>query len=91
MRIVIWEEDDVLTVPTSSLFRHGAASERRPGESGWAVFAVEEGKASLREDEIGMRNGLAAEVKSGLDDGQQVIVRPSDSIEDRVKVEEREV
>ncbi len=89
VRIVTWEEEDVLAVPTSSLFRHGVASEGRPGESGWAVFAVEDGMAVLREVEIGMRNGLAAEVLNGLDDGQQVIVHPSDSIEDGVKVEER--
>ena len=29
VRIVTWEEDDVLSVPTSSLFRH---------EDGWAVL-----------------------------------------------------
>ncbi len=91
VRIVTWEEDDVLTVPTSCLFRHSAAPEGRSGEAGWAVFAVEEGKATLREIEIGMRNGLAAQILTGLDHGQQVIVHPSDSIADGVKVEEREM
>ncbi len=82
VRIVTWEEDDVLIVPTSSLFRH---------QDGWAVFAVEEGHAALRPVEIGQRNGLAAQVLGGLEDGQQVIVHPSDSIEDGVAVEERAV
>ena len=80
VRIVIWEEAEVLRVPTSSLFRHG---------EGWAVFAVEAGKASLRDVEIGRRNGLEAQVLNGLDTGQAVIVHPSDAIADGVKVEER--
>ncbi len=82
VRIVTWEEEDVLSVPTSSLFRHG---------EGWAVFAVEEGKAVLREVEIGVRNGLIAQVLGGIDEGRQVIVHPSDSIADGVEVEEREI
>ncbi len=82
VRIITWEEDGVLTVPTSSLFRHG---------DGWAVFAVDAGLAALREIEIGKRNGLAAQVLDGLSDGQQVIVHPSDSIADGVKVAEREI
>ncbi len=90
VRIVTWEEDDVLIVPTSSLFRHGVARSGRLGE-GWAVYAVEDGKATLREIEIGMRNGLSAQVLGGLDEGGQVIVHPSDSIEAGVKVEERGV
>ncbi len=91
VRIVTWEEDGVLTVPTSSLFRHGAAPEGGSGEAGWAVFAVEDGVAVLRQIEVGMRNGLAAQVLGGLEEGQLVIVHPSDSIEDGVKVEERAV
>ena len=82
VRIVTWEEADVLSVPTSSLFRRG---------EGWAVFAVEEGRAVLREIEIGMRNGLAAQVLGGLDGGARVIVHPSDAIADGVRVEERGV
>ena len=41
--------------------------------------------------EIGERNGLEAEVLSGLEDGEQVIVHPSDKIADGVAVEERSV
>ena len=89
VRIVVWEQDDVLIVPTSSLFRHGP--EGRPEEDGWAVFAVEEGAAALHEVEIGMRNSLAAQVLGGLGEGAQVIVHPSDSIADGVKVEQRGV
>ena len=53
-RIVIWEQDDVLQVPTGALFRCGDQ---------WAVFVVREGRAVLQTVEIGHRNSLAAEVR----------------------------
>lgn len=82
VRIVIWERDEVIKVPTSALFRRGEE---------WAVFAVSGGAADERAVEIGERNGLEAEVLSGLEDGKQVIVHPSDKIADGVAVEERSV
>ncbi len=77
VRVVVWERDEVLKVPTSSLFRAG---------DDWAVFAVEDGKAVLRPLEIGRRNGLEAEVLSGLEEGIEVIVHPSDAVADGVAV-----
>jgi HlyD family secretion protein len=82
VRIVVWQRDDVLKVPTSSLFRDG---------EDWAVFVVEAGKAALRRVEIGERNGLAAEVREGVAEGDRVIVHPGDAISDGVEVEERSV
>ena len=76
-RIVIWEDDDVVKVPTSALFRHGDR---------WAVFCVENGRARLRLVEIGRRNGLEAQVLRGLEPNAQVIVHPSDKVVDGVKV-----
>ncbi len=80
VRIIIWEREDVLKVPTSSLFRRGDQ---------WAVFKVEEGRAVLQAVEIGQRNGLEAEVLSGLSSSDQVIVHPSDSISNGVEVTSR--
>ncbi len=80
VRVVVWEREDVVKVPTSALFRSGDA---------WAVFAVADGKAAERAVEIGQRNGLEAEVLSGLGEGDPVIVHPSDSIADGVAIEER--
>lgn len=80
VRILIWEEADVLKVPTSALFRRGEA---------WAVFTITEGKAAERTIEIGQRNGLEAEVLGGLAAGDQVVVHPGDQIADGVKVEVR--
>jgi HlyD family secretion protein len=80
-RVVLWEESDVLKVPTSSLFRDGDA---------WAVYAVALGTAALTQVELGQRNGLEAQVVSGLSAGDQVIAYPSDAIADGVEVEERQ-
>ncbi len=80
VRVVIWESDDVLKVPTSSLFRHG---------DGWAVFAVADGEARLQEVGIGHRTGLHGEVLSGLDAGDLVIVHPPESIVDGISVKQR--
>jgi HlyD family secretion protein len=80
LKVVLWEGQDVLQVPTGSLFR---ASEE------WAVFAVEAGRIKLRKVEIGRRSGLVAEVVSGLEEGDQVVLHPGDSIVDGLRVEQR--
>ena len=79
--MVIWEENDVLKVPTSSLFRDGDA---------WAVYAVTLSTAALTHVEIGQRNGLEAQIVSGLSTDAQVIAYPSDAIADGVEVVARQ-
>jgi len=76
-RFVIWHEDQVLQVPAASLFRRGEA---------WAVFAVEDGRARLKTVRTGQRNGLAVQILDGLAEGAQVIVHPSDEVEDGRRV-----
>jgi len=76
-KIIIWEKDGVLKVPTSALFRHG---------DGWAVFRVEDGRAALRPVKVGKKNGLAAEVVEGLTNHDAVVVHPSDKVADGVQV-----
>ncbi len=71
VRVVIWQAEDTLKVPTSALFRR---------EAEWATFVVEGGKAALRSVDVGERNGLEAEVRTGLEAGDTVIVHPSDSL-----------
>lgn len=80
VRIVIWEQDEVVRAPTSSLFRSGES---------WATYVVDAGVAQLREIEVGQRNGLHAQVLEGLEPGQTIIVHPSDAVADGVKVEQR--
>jgi HlyD family secretion protein len=80
-RIVLWESSDVLRVPLSALFRHG---ER------WAVFVERDGRAELREVEIGQGNGLHAEVRSGLEAGERVVMHPADRVSPGVRLAERD-
>jgi len=70
---VIWEGRDVLQVPESALFRHG---------DGWAVFLADGEVAVLRTVVPGRRNGLYAEVSSGLSEGDTVVTHPDESIKD---------
>jgi HlyD family secretion protein len=77
VRIVTWETDDALKIPTSSLFKTG---------DDWSVFTVVDSRAALRRVEIGQRNSLEAEVLSGLQESDKVIVHPSDEVEDGVEV-----
>jgi HlyD family secretion protein len=80
-RIVVWESDDALQVPVSALFRHGQA---------WAVFRVENGRARLQTVEVGRQGAHDAEALQGLNEGDQVIVYPSDKVRDGVAVTTRQ-
>jgi HlyD family secretion protein len=77
--IVVWEGHDVLTIPVSALFRSGDA---------WSVWLVEQGRATLREVEVGHREGLVVEITRGLDEGEQVVNHPSDAVQEGVEVAE---
>ncbi len=80
-KFILWRGDDVLQVPTSTLFRRGDA---------WAVFVVHDGAARFRPIEIGHRSGLRAEVNGGLSAGEIVVTHPNDTIEDGTKVASNE-
>ncbi|MFH2011261.1 MAG: efflux RND transporter periplasmic adaptor subunit [Pseudomonadota bacterium] len=77
---IIWEGKNVLQVPASALFRK---------QDGWAVFVVKNNKALRREVKVGQRTGLAAEIISGLTEGDEVISNPDNSIEDGTRVSPR--
>jgi len=79
-RIVTWAGENVLQVPTGALFRRG---------NEWMTFVIEEGKAGLTRVEILHNNGSAAEVRSGLRQGQQVILHPPDNVSDGAAVKQR--
>lgn len=79
--IVVWEAEDVLTVPTGALFRD---------QEEWAVFVVEDQVAHRRHVEIGENNGLVAQILSGIKAGDQVILHPGDQLSDGAAVEVRQ-
>jgi len=74
---ILWEGNGVLQIPSSALFRYA---------EGWAVFIIQDGMAELRQVEIGNRSGLAAEILSGLVEGENVITHPGDNVEDGSRV-----
>ncbi len=77
---LLWEGDDILQVPASALFRY---------EDGWAAFVVEGGRAKRRTVAVGRRNGLVAQILSGLAEGETVISHPSDKVEDGTRIRKR--
>lgn len=77
-RIVVWEEDDVLQVPSGALFRRG---------NQWVCFvAGNDGRAVLREVELRQHSGTAAQVVDGLKEGELVILYPPDTLEEGSRV-----
>jgi HlyD family secretion protein len=80
-RIVLWEAADVLRVPLSALFRQGDK---------WAVFVDRDGRAELREVEIGQGNGLEAELRAGLEAGERVVLHPGDRVSQGARLAQRD-
>ena len=79
-RILTWRGAEVLQVPTGALFRRG---------NDWMTFVLAGGKARLTKVEIAHNNGLAAEVRAGLNQGQAVILHPPDAIAEGAAVQPR--
>lgn len=78
--IVVWDEENVLQVPTAALFREATE---------WCVFTVREGRAHRQTVKIGQRNQLMAEVQEGLEEGAEVVIFPSDQVTEGVLVQVR--
>ena len=79
-RIIIWEQEDALVVPSSALFRVGEH---------WSVYAVRNGRARSVRVEIDRNNGLQAHILSGLEEGDSVVLFPSSAITDNTAVTAR--
>ncbi|MDA7428605.1 HlyD family efflux transporter periplasmic adaptor subunit [Primorskyibacter aestuariivivens] len=79
-RIIVWQSDNAIRVPSSALFRERGS---------WAAFTAHDGLAHLTPVEIGHNNGRVAEVLNGLESGDQVILYPSAAVRDRIAIAER--
>jgi HlyD family secretion protein len=77
---ILWEEKEVLQVPSGALFRTGDR---------FAVYVLEKGRAKARAVEVGRRNGLAAQLFAGLAEGETVILHPGDAVGEGKKVRPR--
>ena len=80
IRIVVWQGDSVLTVPSSALFRRG---------DGWGVFLVHGARARQREVVVGHRTPFDVEILRGVAEGDIVIRHPGDRVAEGVKVAPR--
>jgi HlyD family secretion protein len=74
---ILWQDEDVVQVPTGALFRDG---------DGWAVFVIESQRAMLRRVEPGRRSGMRTQIVSGLAAGERVIIHPGDRVVAGVRV-----
>jgi HlyD family secretion protein len=79
-RIAVEERDDALVAPSGALFRDG---------DGWAAYVVEGGRARRRAVAVGARGERESVIDTGLAEGSQVVVYPSDAIADGVRVRPR--
>ncbi|MGB5625247.1 MAG: HlyD family efflux transporter periplasmic adaptor subunit, partial [Woeseiaceae bacterium] len=80
-RVVLWDADDILTVPLTALFRDG---------ENWSLFVEEDGRARLRHVKAGQRNGVIAEIREGLKAGERVVAHPSDRVTNGVRIASRD-
>jgi HlyD family secretion protein len=78
--IVVFRAEDALTMPASALFRDG---------DGWATFVVEHGRARRRPVVSPRRSATEALVERGVQQGETVILYPTDAIGDGAAVSER--
>lgn len=76
-RITTWSSPNLLQVPLSAVFRCG---------SDWCAFVLDRGRARIRHVGIGHQNDEAAEVLSGLRDGESVIKHPPNELGDGSRV-----
>ena len=80
VRVITSHKKDVLRIPISALFRV---------ENNWASYVDENGTSTLKLLKLGNFSLTHAEVLSGLEQGEKVIVFPSDQIMDGSMIEIR--
>ncbi|SNY91556.1 HlyD family secretion protein [Cohaesibacter sp. ES.047] len=82
VKIIIWQQNDILLIPSNALFRDG---------QDWAVFKVVDGRAEKTNVTVGKDNGLKAQILDGLNEGDQIILYPSSGITSGIRVKQRVV
>lgn len=74
---ILWQSPDTLQVPAPAIFQHNG----KP-----AVFLVAAEQAKVRVLETGQSNGLMTVVRSGLEEGDQVVRHPGRELSDGDRV-----
>lgn len=80
VRITLARVGGALRVPMGAVFREGDA---------WAAFVERDGRAVLTEVTLGAVNAHSAEVLAGLEEGDRVVIHPSDRVENGVRIIDR--
>jgi HlyD family secretion protein len=75
--IVVWTGRDVLTIPSTALFRTG---------EDWAVFVVRDGRAQLQRVTVGRSDDTRSVIEQGLNAGDEIVIQPSDALRDGNRV-----
>lgn len=76
-KIIVWSADGVLKVPLGGLFRDG---------NRWACYVIRNGLVDLVHLTVGHLNEAEAEVLGGVNEGEVVILHPSDRVVGGVSV-----
>ena len=66
-QFILWEDEQILQIPSSALFRSG---------EGWSVFTVVDDKAKKQTVSTGRQGGLNVQVLDGLNVDDRVIIHP---------------
>lgn len=75
--IVTWQGNNALTIPTSAIFQRS---------DGWNTFVVNDDKVELRPIVIASRGRDFTRVLGGVEEGEQVVLYPSDLINEGTTV-----
>ena len=76
-RIIVWQTNQTLKVPSGVLFRQGEH---------WAAFVVAEGRARRQLVKVGRASGTETQIVEGLKEGDEVILYPGDHVHDGQRV-----
>jgi HlyD family secretion protein len=79
-RITVFTQDGATIIPAGALFRRGNT---------WNVYVVSDGRAQSRAVELLRGSGRIAAIKTGLAQGERVVVYPSDQVTSGVRIESR--
>ena len=80
VRVIVREAKNAIRVPLGALFRHG---------SGWALYKVVDGRAKLTEVQVAEADSHFRAVTSGINEGEEVVVFPSATVADDVRIKAR--
>lgn len=81
VRVAVWHTDEALIVPAGALFREGNA---------WKTYVFRDGKAVLTAVEAGRSDGRFSQILSGLNEGDEVLLHPPDTVTAGTAVTKRE-